>query len=268
MPKQLADIQMDAPGIPLPINRVGVSGLCVPLRLRDRARGIQTVAASAALAVDLDAGSRGTHMSRFVEILDAWQEELGCQSVAHLLEELKARMGSSRAWVNFGFAYLMRKAAPSGGGSAEMAYNCSVTAWLSDRLVFRLGIEVPVMTVCPCSAAICTIGAHSQRALIRMKINIRHFVWLEEFIELAEKAGSSPVYPLLKREDEKLVTESAFAKPQFVEDVARAVAASLYAHGQALSFEVEVESMESIHNHNAFAVISSSPDCCHAQPEH
>lgn len=254
---ELADIQMERPEIALPINRVGVSGLCFRLRLRDRAQGIQTVTAKAALAVNLGPDRRGTHMSRFVEILDAWQEELGCQSVRRLLETLRERLKSDRAWAKFQFAYLMRKSSPKTGACAWTAYNCSVMAELAETPVFTLGIEVPVMTVCPCSAAISAEGAHSQRALIRMKIRIDHFVWLEEFIELASAAGSSPVYPLLKREDEKFVTEAAFANPAFVEDAARRVASGLRSLPRVLSFEVEVESMESIHNHNAFAAISS-----------
>lgn len=253
----LADIQSQQPAQAIAIDRVGVNGLCFPLRLRDKARGIQTVTAQAALAVDLPAQARGTHMSRFVEVLDAWQEELGCQSMRRLLEELKARLHANRAWADFHFLYLVRKQAPAAGAGADMAYKCSVSAWLAEQLSFTLGLEVPVMTVCPCSLAISRQGAHSQRALVKMEIKINSFVWLEEFIGIAEQAGSSPVYPLLKREDEKFVTENAFARPAFVEDVARCAAALLAAHPQVEAYSVAVESMESIHNHNAFACIAS-----------
>lgn len=258
MAKPLADIQAETPRFALELSRVGVAGLCFPLRLRDRAQGIQTVTSTAALAVNLDGSRRGTHMSRFVEVLDTWQEELGCQSVRRLLASLRERLDSECAWAEFQFSYLMRKAAPATSALAGMAYKCQVTAELADTLAFTLGLQVPVMTVCPCSQAISREGAHSQRALVNLKIHIEHFVWLEEFIELAEQAGSSPVYPLLKREDEKFVTESAFARPAFVEDVARNVATGLLRLPQVLAFEVKVESMESIHNHNAFACISSS----------
>lgn len=253
----LADIQREAPEVALALERVGVRGLVFPLRLRDRANGIQTVTATAALAVDLPPDRRGTHMSRFVETLDAWQEELGCQSVRSLLESLRTRLDSSYAWARFEFSYLMRRYAPTGPYGAGMAFNCSVTASLRESLAFTLGIEAPVMTVCPCSLAICREGAHSQRALVSMKVHIEHFIWLEELIELAESSASSPVYPLLKRADEKHVTEAAFAHPAFVEDVARNVAQGLHAFPGVLDFEVEVESMESIHNHDAFAYISS-----------
>lgn len=257
--KELADLQSGEAEIGLPIDRVGVKGLCFPLRLRDRASGIQTVTATAALAVDLHSTLRGAHMSRFVETLSAWQEELGCQSMRNLLENLQKRLGSTRAWAHLKFKYLMRKTAPASARSADIAYNCSVSAELAQKLSFRLGVQVPVMTVCPCSQAISCIGAHSQRAMIRMKILIERFVWLEDLILLAEAAGSSPVYPLLKREDEKFVTEAAFANPAFVEDVARRVAARLAELPDVLGFDVEVESMESIHNHNAFAQISGKP---------
>lgn len=255
----LADIQSEQPLNAIALDRVGVNGLCFALRLRDRAKGTQTVTAQATLGVNLPPQARGTHMSRFVEVLDAWQEELGCQSMGRLLEQLRQKLSASRAWAKFRFLYLMRKKSPCGDASADMAYKCSVSADLARRLSFTLGLEVPVMTVCPCSLAISSQGAHSQRAIVKMRVKTSRFVWLEEFIEIAEQAGSSPVYPLLKREDEKFVTETAFANPAFVEDVARAAASLLSACNQVEGFALKVESMESIHNHNAFAFVAT-PD--------
>lgn len=252
----LADIQNEAPDVPITIDRVGVRGLRIPLSLKDRAKGIQTTIAEADLGVDLPASLKGTHMSRLVEVLDNWNEVLGCQSMRGLLSSIQSALRARRAWVRFRFPYLVRKPAPTGGKSANMAYDCAITGESDgDAQSFLLGLEVPVMTVCPCSKAISSEGAHSQRALVRMRIRIVNFVWLEEFIELAENCASSSVYTLLKRGDEKLVTERAFAHPLFVEDVARRVAQKLDAHPDALCFEAEVESMESIHNHNAFALI-------------
>lgn len=255
--QNLADIQKQAPAFAIALERVGISGLRFPLRLADRTRGIQTVIAEAALAVDLPPHERGTHMSRFVEVLDAWQEELGCQSMRRLLETLRKRLRSDRAWADFRFLYMMRKNAPAGGGSAGMGYKCAVSAELATRLSYTINIEVPVLTVCPCSLAISEQGAHSQRAIVKMTARISRFVWLEEFIEIAECSASAPVFPLLKRADEKFVTEMAFSRPAFVEDVARATAAGLERHQRVESFSVEVESMESIHNHNAFARVES-----------
>lgn len=254
---KLADIQSGKPGIELPIDKVGVNGLVFRLTLRDRAEGKQTVTATAALGVNLPATRKGTHMSRLVEALDTWQEELGCQSMRRLLAGIQKNLDATHAFAQFQFAYLLRKSAPVSNYPASQSYNCTVSASLSaDTLTFSLGLEVPVMTVCPCSLAISAQGAHCQRAIVRLTINIDKFIWLEDFIAMAESAGSAPVYPLLKREDEKFVTEQAFAHPAFVEDVARGVAQRLINNEDVRAFNVEVESMESIHNHNAFATIS------------
>lgn len=253
----LRDVQITAPSVRLGIDRVGVRGLRVPLRLRDRANGSQTCLATADLGVDLPPNLKGTHMSRLVEALECWRGELDCGALRVLLEDMRQRLNATRAYAHFSFSYLIRKAAPHGGAYANMAYDCGITGNLdANGQSFLLELEVPVMTVCPCSKAISREGAHSQRALARMRARIVHFVWLEEFIELAENSASSAVYTLLKREDEKLVTERAFSNPLFVEDVARQIAARLDERPDVLWREVEVESMESIHNHNAFAFIA------------
>lgn len=254
----LPDIQGGLPAVAMPIDRVGVSGLAFRLRLRDKTSGQQEVAAVASLAVNLPAQRRGAHMSRLVEALDAWQDTLGCQSVRLLLEDIQKRLDATAAFAEFQFSWLSRRTAPVSGLSAIASHNCTVAATLTDAaLSFELGIAVPVMTVCPCSLAISTQGAHCQRAMVQMSVACRRFIWLEDLIAMAEAAGSAPVYPLLKRPDEKYVTELAFSRSAFVEDVARGVAHALANHPHVLSYKVHVESMESIHNHNAFAVISS-----------
>lgn len=256
----LADVQESPPEIAMEIDCVGIRGLRFPLTLRDRARGTQTCLARADLGVDLSASHKGTHMSRLAESLEAWHGILGCQSMRILLEGMRTNLGAKRAWASFSFSYLMRKNAPQGGPSSNMVYECSITGELDGATQsFLLGLEIPVMTVCPCSKAISREGAHSQRALVRMKIRIKEFVWLEDFIEMAENSASAPLHTILKRPDEKFVTELAFSRPAFVEDVARQTAARLCAHPAPLWFEVEVESMESIHNHNAFARIIRTP---------
>ncbi|MDR0466551.1 MAG: GTP cyclohydrolase, FolE2/MptA family, partial [Deltaproteobacteria bacterium] len=156
--------------------------------------------------------------------------------------------------------YFVRKKAPVSGGEGVVSYSCRLTGETDEqgKTSFLLELDVPVMTVCPCSKAISAEGAHSQRAQVRMRLRLRGFSWLEEFIDIAEKAASSPVYASLKREDEKFVTEHAFANPTFVEDVVRVVAHELARHPQVASFRVEVESSESIHCHNAFAWIESA----------
>lgn len=253
---ELADVQSEAPATALALDCVGVTGLKRALWLRDKVNDRQMTIASVDLGVDLPASLKGAHMSRLVEALESWQEDLGCQSMRQLLENMLRRSRAKRAWAKFSFPYLVRKAAPTGGAAATMAYDCSITGELDESgQSFLLRVEAPVMTVCPCSKAISDEGAHSQRALARINARIVNFAWLEDFIEIAENAGSSAVYPLLKRTDEKYVTELAFSRPAFVEDVARAIASQLVALSDVLWFEVEVESMESIHNHNAFARI-------------
>ena len=228
----MEDVQSHAPQVALNIDRVGVRDLHLPLLVRDRSRGSQQTVAKVDLGVDLPSSFKGTHMSRFVEALEAWNDEISYRSVRRLLLTIKERLGARRA------------------------YACRLTGELDDSgQSFLLEADVPVMTVCPCSKAISREGAHSQRAMVRMRLRMKAFSWLEDFIDIAEASASSAVYTLLKREDEKFVTENAFAHPTFVEDVVRNVAQRLLEHGQVERFSVEVESMESIHNHNAFARI-------------
>jgi len=154
------------------------------------------------------------------------------------------------------FPYFVRRLSPASGAASQMDYACTLEGDLiGEHFRMTLGIEAPVMTVCPCSLAISNGGAHSQRTLVRARCRFRGFVWLEDLIGMAEAAGSSPVYALLKREDEKFVTDQAFANPRFVEDVVRAMAKSLEDHPQVTWYSVEAESQESIHNHQAFAGI-------------
>ena len=252
----MEDVQNSPAQVAMPIDRVGVKNLKLPLVVRDRAQGSQHTVATVDIGVDLPAEFKGTHMSRFVEALENWSEELDYNSMKRLLEDVKERLHARKAYALFRFPYFVRKGAPATASSGLVWYECRLTGELGDgKPSFLLELEVPVMTVCPCSKAISDEGAHSQRAVVRMSIRMTGFSWMEEFIELAEAAGSSPVYTLLKREDEKFVTEDAFAHPTFVEDVVRAAAQRLEGHPHVAWFRVEVESFESIHCHNAFASI-------------
>ena len=252
----MEDVQNSPAPVALPIDRVGVKGLKLPLLVRDRAQGTQHTVANVDVSVDLPAAFKGTHMSRFVETLEEWNAEISYQSVRRLLLDIKQRLEARRAYARFCFPYFIKKSAPASGIPALISYQCRLTGELDDEgQHFCLEVDVPVMTVCPCSKAISDEGAHSQRAMVRMNLRMKVFSWLEDFIDIAEASGSSAVYTLLKREDEKFVTEQAFAHPTFVEDVVRNVAQRLSEHGQVEWFSVEVESMESIHNHNAFARI-------------
>lgn len=257
----MQDVQSSPAEVALSIDRVGVKGLSLPLTVRDRARGVQHTVATVDLFVDLPAAFKGTHMSRFLEALGAWDEGLDYASFKRLLQDVRDRLAATRAHIHFRFPYFLEKRSPATDSPGLMGYDCSLTGELEDgSLSFVLGVDVPVMTVCPCSLAISSGGAHSQRAMVRIRVRFRGFLWLEDLIAIAESAGSSPVYALLKREDERAVTDGAFARPAFVEDVVRAAAQDLAAHPQVIWFRVEVESFESIHNHSAFASIEKAVD--------
>lgn len=252
----MKDVHLSAAEHLWDIDQVGVKGLSLPIKVRDRASGVQHTVAQVDLFVDLPAEFKGAHMSRFVEALEHWSGELDYASFRSLLADVAQRLAARRAVVRFDFPYFLRQDSPVSKSRGIMGYRAILVGRFEDgKLEFTLTAEVPVMTVCPCSKAICEEGAHSQRAVVRLSTRFRGFVWLEDLIEIAERAGSSPVYSLLKREDEKFVTEAGFRNPAFVEDVVRAAAQGLSGHPQIDWFRVEVESFESIHNHSAFACI-------------
>lgn len=259
----MRDVQSGPSGVALAIDRVGVKDVTVPVVLRDRERGRQHTVAKVDLGADLPAHFKGTHMSRFIEVLENVSDDLDYQTLKSLLETVKSRLDAQRAYVVLRFPYFISRRAPATGSLGRMAYQCTLTGEMQGpRPEFLLEVAVPVMTVCPCSKAISDEGAHSQRAVVRISARFDGFVWLEELIEVAEASASSPVYTLLKREDEKAVTEAAFARPSFVEDAVRNAAQALADQpcesGRLTWFRVEVESFESIHNHSAFAAIEQS----------
>lgn len=261
---ELADIQSRPPSVPLTIDRVGLRGFSLPLRVRQRDTAApQRTVAVVSLGVALAADHKGTHMSRFVELLQDLSDKadsLDQTTVTALMRETCDRLRARSAQVEFRFPYFLRRPAPASDLPALVPYQCGLAGELHRDDPARwsgltLTVKVPVMTVCPCSRAISREGAHSQRAEVRVSIRLKRRVWIEDMVELAETSGSSPLYSLLKRPDEKFVTEHAFARPLFVEDVARHVAAALMVNADIASFRVEVESQESIHPHNAFARI-------------
>lgn len=255
----MRDVQSSPAEVALSIDRVGVKHLRLPVIVRDRAQGVQHTVASVDLGVDLPAAFKGTHMSRFVEALENWKAELDYTTFKRLLSDIRLRLDARKAYAVFRFPYFLKQASPRSGSPGWMSYECSITGEMAgESMTFTLGVDVPVMTVCPCSLAISDQGAHSQRASVRIMARFTRFLWLEDLIEIAEGSGSSPVYTLLKREDEKLVTESAFANPTFVEDVVRGAAQRLDRHAQVVWYRVEVESFESIHAHSAFASIEKN----------
>ena len=255
----MKDVQSGPADVALPIDRVGVSNISLPVRVRTRDGGdIRHTVAEVDLYVDLPAHFKGTHMSRFIEALGRLDRGPGLPQLQDpAAKRVRPAPGPSRAH-RLPVSYFLTKAAPASGSPATMDYRVGLSGTLEEgRLTWGLGVEVPVMTVCPCSLAICENAAHSQRAIVSIETRHTGFLWIEDLIAIAEAAGSSPVYALLKREDEKAVTDAAFANPAFVEDVVRAAARALADHPQVDWYRVSVESQESIHNHNAFASIES-----------
>ncbi len=258
----LMDVQNSPSSVALDIDRVGVKHVELPLVVKDRDRGRQHTVASVDMGVDLPAAFKGTHMSRFVEALENWREasaeELDYTSMKRLLSDVLERLQAHRAYASFSFPYFRTRQAPVTGRPAPVRYLCRLTGELERGQGgphFLLELEVPVTTVCPCSKAISRAGAHGQRAMVRMALRMSRFEWLEGFIDIAEESGSAPIYTLLKRPDEKFVTEQAYDNALFVEDVVRNVATRLERQSHVTWFNVEVESEESIHGHNAFASI-------------
>ncbi|WP_045221675.1 GTP cyclohydrolase FolE2 [Desulfonatronum thioautotrophicum] len=255
----MQDIQSEPASIPVDIDRVGIRHVHFPLVVLDRAQGRQHTVAQVEMGVDLPAEFKGTHMSRFVEALQAWSGVLDYPNLKHLLGDVQNRLDARKAWISFCFPFFLEQAAPVSGSRSRMDYQCRVVGEYQDgTLLFGLEVEVPVMTVCPCSLAICDRGAHSQRAMVRIRTRNRGLIWLEDLIDLAQESASSPVYALLKREDEKRIIDDAFEQPCFVEDVVRNASRGLERLGRLQWYRVEVESQESIHNHSAYARIERS----------
>lgn len=239
------------------IQRVGVKDVHLPLRIAQRAGGVQSVLGNVTLSVNLPQHYRGTHMSRFLEVLMKWSEEgLTSPRMRAVLAEVREKLAAHRSDMTIRFKYFLPKRAPISGNQSFLDYDCEFTGTLDDRgFIFTLGVEVPVTTVCPCSKEISEFGAHNQRSLVRVRLRSKpgQYLWIEDVVEMVEPQGSCQIYPLLKREDEKFVTESAYQNPKFVEDVVRDTVLALRRDPRIIWFEVESESFESIHNHSAFA---------------
>lgn len=254
---RLADTQRREDRRHVPLQRVGVKGVELPLLIKAMGEGHQSVQASVVLTADLPHYFKGTHMSRFIMILEEWRNRpISGPEVRLILEETRTMLDAETAHVDIQFKYFMEKEAPVSKLTSVMGYECLFCGDISDSSFdFRLGVEVPVMNVCPCSKEISEIGAHNQRAIITTKLRCvhGHFIWIEELVHTLEKQGSVEIYPLLKREDEKYVTEHAFRNPKFVEDVVRDSVVQLRNDPRISWFEVECEAEESIHLHSAFA---------------
>ncbi len=238
------------------IQKVGVKGLRYPITVLDKANKVQHTTASVNLYADLPHDFKGTHMSRFIEVFDAHRHDLGMRKFLSMLDEIRSVLDAETAYADLHFPYFVEKTAPASGAASIMSYDCGYSGRVSaDRRDFRVLVSVPVQTVCPCSLAISRNGGHNQRGLVTINAEVGRFVWIEDLVDAAEDAASAGLYTLLKREDEKAVTELAFDNPRFVEDVVRETYKAIKAMDAFPRFSVEAENFESIHNHNAYAYV-------------
>ncbi len=250
----MKDVQSEKDVRQVPLKHVGVRGLHWPLKLKDRDRGEQATVGKLSLSVDLPHDARGTHMSRFVECMQSI-ESISYQDIEGILDNMKEALGAQKAAFDMEFPYFIYKKAPVSGNVAPLDLYCAYHAEKDGKYSFSMRVDTPIMTLCPCSKEISCYGAHNQRAVASIEVRPRGLVWIEELAEIAAKGGSSEVYSLLKRPDEKYITETSYENPRFVEDAVREIALLLEEHPRVEWYRVTVDSIESIHNHNAFACV-------------
>jgi GTP cyclohydrolase I len=253
---KLTDKQSERDHRELRIDKVGVRGLRFPIQVRDKAHAVQNTVATIGLFVDLPKEFKGTHMSRFVEVLNAHGDVIHVENIRDILLELQAKLKAATSHLEMEFPYFMSKRAPASGKESLMDYIARFdAAACGEELDFVLTVKANVTTLCPCSKAISKYGAHNQRGEVTVQVRFKKPIWIEDLIGIMEASASSELYALLKREDEKAVTERAYENPVFVEDLVRNVALRLNAHPDVKWYKVEAENQESIHNHNAYACI-------------
>lgn len=262
----MQDVQSRIDTRGMPIDRVGISDLKYPITVIDRENRQQSTTAQFSMSVNLPREFKGTHMSRFIEVLNAHRSEITMRTLPAILRELKNRLNAESAHIEVLFPYFLERIAPISGARALMDYQCTFTGEMNGGTSdFVLGVRIPVTSLCPCSKEISDYGAHNQRGYVTVEVRSRtgqgtmsELVWIEEIVAYAEASASAPLYPLLKREDERHVTMQAYDHPAFVEDVVREVAIRLQGDERIIWFKVHVLNQESIHNHNAFAQIEWS----------
>lgn len=251
----MEDIQNHKDHRNIDIDQVGVKGIRYPITVLDKNNGKQQTVAKINMYVNLPRHYKGTHMSRFVEVLNEHSKRVSLQNFSEILEEVKARLNAESAHMEITFPYFINKMAPVTGSEGLMEYKCTFKGALNKGIDIVTIIHVPISTLCPCSKEISDFGAHNQRGEVTLKVRFKKFIWIEDLIKMVEDAASSEVFSVLKREDEKYVTEKAYENPMFVEDIVRDIALKLNEDANITWFAVESENFESIHNHNAYAYI-------------
>ncbi|MGB6451290.1 MAG: GTP cyclohydrolase FolE2 [Steroidobacteraceae bacterium] len=252
----MEDVQGRADTRRIPINRVGVKDVSHPVRVKDRATGEQHTIARFNMYVSLPHDFKGTHMSRFIEVLHLHEREISVDSFRAMLGEMTERLEADAGHIEMSFPFFVMKRAPVSGVESLMDYRATLIGERRDgRTELWIRIAVPVTTLCPCSKEISAYGAHNQRSHVTIAVKAVSHIWIEEIIEIAESEASCELYGILKRSDEKHVTERAYDNPKFVEDIVRDVAVRLNRDERVAAYVVEAENFESIHNHSAYARI-------------
>ena len=250
----MKDVQNEPDHRKIDLTKVGIKGIKYPMNVLDRANNAQSTVATVNMYVHLPHAFKGTHMSRFVEVLNDYCADLNLNTFFEMLGRVKKSLDAPAANLEISFPYFVKKNAPVSGVPSMMEYLCKYVGEINgDERKLFVTVEVPVCTLCPCSKEISTQGAHNQRGMVSVTVRFKEFFWIEELIETVENSASSEVFALLKREDEKYITEKAYDKPMFVEDVVREVTDKLKKDDRFTDFAVEAENFESIHNHSAYA---------------
>jgi GTP cyclohydrolase IB len=254
------DVQSRADTRRIPINRVGIKDIRHPVKVKDRSAGEQHTVATFNMYVNLPHNFKGTHMSRFVEVLHR-EREISVDSFQQMLTEMTTRLNAEAGHIEMSFPYFVMKRAPVSGVESFMDYQASLIGEIKHGVASMwIKVVVPVTSLCPCSKKISDRGAHNQRSHVSIRTRLREHMWIEELIDIAESEASCELWGILKRPDEKYVTEHAYDNPKFVEDIVRDVAMRLNAESRVAAYVVESENFESIHNHNAYALIERDKD--------
>jgi GTP cyclohydrolase IB len=252
----IPDVQSSADTRRLAIDKVGIKAIRHPVRVADKSGGVQHTIATFNMYVGLPHNFKGTHMSRFVEILNSHEREISVESFESMLRDMVKRLEAEYGHIEMTFPYFINKAAPVSGVKSLLDYDVTFVGEVRDaRYTFAMKVVVPVTSLCPCSKEISDYGAHNQRSHVTITARTREHVWIEEIVRMAEEQASCELYGLLKRPDEKFVTERAYDNPKFVEDLVRDVATVLNRDKRIEGYVVESENFESIHNHSAYALI-------------
>ncbi len=255
----IEDVQNSGDTRRIGIDRVGIKSIRHPILFRQRDGGSQATVAVFDMTVNLSHEQKGTHMSRFVEILNEELGELDIQTFPQVIADMTARLEADCGFIETRFPFFVRKKAPVTGVPSLLDYGVTLTGeWVKGAAKLWLKVVVPVTSLCPCSKKISDYGAHNQRSHVTLTVRSEQPLWVEDLIELIERQASSQIYGLLKRADEKYVTERAYNNPKFVEDIVRDLANDLNKQTGLLYYKLETENFESIHNHSAYAVIEKS----------